>query len=153
MFGPRDSQRVGSFMASDSNAQISVITGAWAVPLYLSNRNFAEIRTEAALLQRREIDFVNTLRHVKSRADIRIWTLAEFIEEPMENLQSILDAAEGTNALRLTEAPRMADLSGFAAFLQSLKNQGMNPMTVGDFPQEGLVHRPPGDRNRPYLVN
>ena len=153
MFGPRDSQRVGSFMASDSNAQISVITGAWAVPLYLSNRNFAEIRTEAALLQRREIDFVNTLRHVKSRADIRIWTLAEFIEEPMENLQSILDAAEGTNALRLTEAPRMADLSGFAAFLQSLKNQGMNPMTVGDFLQEGLVHRPPGDRNRPYLVN
>ena len=139
-------------MASDSNAQISVITGAWAVPLYLSNRNFAEIRTEAALLQRREIDFVNTLRHVKSRADIRIWTLAEFIEEPMENLQSILDATEGPSALRLAEVPRMADLSGFAAFLQSLKNQGMNPMTVGDFPQEGLVHRPPTDRNRPYLV-
>ena len=153
MFGPRDSQKIGAFLAADSNAQISVITGAWAVQLYLSNRNFADIRQEAALLQRREVEFVNTLRHVKSRADIRIWTLAEFIEEPMENLQSILDATEGANALRLTEAPRMADLSGFAAFLQSLKNQGMNPMTVGDFPQEGHAHRPPADRNRPYLVN
>lgn len=153
MFGPRDSQRIGAFMASDSNAQISVITGAWAVPLYLSNRNFAEIRTEAAVLQRREIDFVNVLRHVKARADIRIWSLAEFIDEPMEHLQSILDATEGATVQRLTEAPRMADLSGFAAFLQSLKNQGMNPVTVGDFPQVGPAHRPPGDRNRPYLVN
>jgi hypothetical protein len=152
MFGPRDHQRVGAFMASDSNAQISVITGAWAVGLYGSNRNFSEIRQDAAMMQRREVDFVNTLRHVKSRADIRIWTLAEFIEEPMEHLQGILDAMEGANALRLTEAPRMADLTGFAGFLQSLKNQGMNPMTVGDFPQEGLVHRPPSDRNRPYLV-
>ena len=94
MFGPRDSQKIGAFLAADSNAQISVITGAWAVQLYLSNRNFADIRQEAALLQRREVEFVNTLRHVKSRADIRIWTLAEFIEEPMENLQSILDATE-----------------------------------------------------------
>ena len=59
---------------------------------------------------------------------------------------------EGATALRLTEAPRLADLSGFAAFLQSLRNQGMNPMTVGDFPQEGITHRPPSDRNRPYLV-
>ena len=152
MFGPRDHQRVGSFMAADSNAQISVVTGAWAVRLFQSNRNFADIRQEAAVMQRREIDFVNTLRHVQSRADIRIWTLAEFVEEPMEHLQGILDAMEGANAQRLTEAPRMADLTGFAAFLQSLKNQGMNPMTVGDFPQEGLVHRPPSDRNRPYLV-
>jgi hypothetical protein len=152
MFGPRDNQRPGAFMANDSNAQISVISGAWAVRLFQSNRNFADIRAEAASMQRREIDFVNTLRHVRSRADIRIWTLAEFIEEPMENLQGILDAMEGASALRLTEAPRMVDLNGFAAFLQSLKNQGLNPMTVGDFPQDGGMHRPPTDRNRPYLV-
>ncbi len=152
MFGPRDHQRVGAFMAGDANAQISVVTGAWAVRLFRSNRDFADIRQEAAVMQRREVDFVNTLRHVQARADIRIWTLAEFVEEPMEHLQGILDAMEGANALRLTEAPRMADLTGFAAFLQALKNQGMNPLTVGDFPQEGLVHRPPSDRNRPYLV-
>jgi hypothetical protein len=153
MFGQRDHQQAGAFMASDPNAQISVVTGAWAVKLFCANRNFAEIRQEAALMQRREIAFVNTLRHVKSRADIRIWTLAEFLEDPMENLQGVLDAMEGAPAQRLTEAPRMTDLTGFAAFLQTLKNQGMNPMTVGDFPQhDGVVHHPPSDRQRPYLV-
>ncbi len=151
-FGPSDSQKIAPFMAADTNAQISVITGAWAVRLYQANRNFADIRQEAALLQRREAEFVKELRHVQARADIRVWTLAEFIEEPMENLQSVLDAMEGAQALRLTEAPRMVDLSGFPTFLQSLKNQGMNPLTVGDFPQEGIVHTPPGSDQRPYLV-
>jgi hypothetical protein len=152
MFGPADNQRPGAFMASDANAQISVISGAWAVRLFQSNRNFADIRAEAALMQRQEIEFINTLRHVRSRADIRIWTLAEFIEDPMENLQGIVDAMNGANALRLGEAPRMVQLAGFATFLQALKNQGLNPITVGDFPQDGGTHRPPADRNRPYLV-
>ncbi len=152
MFGPQDNQRPGAFMAGDSNAQISVITGGWAVRLFTANRNFSDIRTEAARLQRREVEFVNTLRHVRSRAEIRIWSLAEFLEEPMENLQRILDAMEGAQASRLTEAPRMADLSGLPKFLQNLKNQGMNPFAVGDFPQEGVAPLPAGADNRPYLV-
>jgi hypothetical protein len=152
MFGPQDNQRPGAFMASDSNAQISVITGGWAVRLFTANRNFSDIRTEAARLQRREVDYVNTLRHVRSRAEIRIWSLAEFLEEPMENLQRILDGMEGSQASRLTEAPRMADLTGLPKFLQNLKNQGMNPFAVGDFPPEGVAPLPAGATNRPYLV-
>ncbi|MBY6201539.1 beta-1,6-N-acetylglucosaminyltransferase [Maritalea mobilis] len=153
MFGPQDTQQHGAFMANDANAQISVITGAWAVRLFSANRNFADIRAEAARLQRREAKFIETLRERGARADIRIWTLAEFIEDPMENLQGILDAMEGAPLQRLTEAPRMRDLRGFPQFLQSLKNQGMNPFVVGDFPQEG--YGPPmqtGDGSRPYLV-
>jgi hypothetical protein len=41
-------KRPGVFMANDDNAQISVITGAWAVRLFASNRNFSHIRSEAA---------------------------------------------------------------------------------------------------------
>lgn len=152
MYGPQDNQRPGAFMAADSNAQISVITGGWAVRLFTANRNFGDIRTEAARLQRREVEFVNTLRHVRSRAEIRIWSLAEFLEEPMENLQRILDAMEGAQASRLTEAPKMANLDGLPKFLQNLKNQGMNPFAVGDFPQEGVAPLPSGADNRPYLV-
>jgi hypothetical protein len=71
----------------------------------------------------------------------------------MENLQGILDAMEGAPIQRLTEAPRMADLQGFPKFLQNLKNQGMNPFMVGDFPQEGYGgERSDGDAGRPYLV-
>lgn len=152
MYGPQDNQRPGAFMAADSNAQISVITGGWAVRLFTANRNFGDIRTEAARLQRREVDLVNTLRHVRSRAEIRIWSLAEFLEEPMENLQRILDAMEGAQASRLTEAPKMANLDGLPKFLQNLKNQGMNPFAVGDFPQEGVAPLPTGADSRPYLV-
>ena len=152
MFGPQDNQRPGAFFAGDSNAQISVITGGWAVRLFTANRNFGDIRTEAARLQRREAEFVSTLRDVRSRAEIRIWSLAEFLEEPMENLQRILDAMDSAQASRLTEAPRMADLTGLPMFLQNLKNQGMNPFAVGDFPQEGVAPLPKGAQNRPYLV-
>jgi hypothetical protein len=62
MFGPQDNQRPGVFMANDDNAQISVITGAWAVRLFASNRNFSHIRSEAARLQRTEAEFIETLR-------------------------------------------------------------------------------------------
>lgn len=152
MFGPQDNQRPGAYMAGDDNAQLSVITGAWAVRLFASNRNFADIRTEAARLQRREAAFLDVLRARASRADIRIWPLADFIEEPMENLQSILDGMEATAMPRLTEAPVMRDLTGFSKFLQSLKNQGMNPVLVGDFPVEGFGGDKPGEAGRPYLV-
>lgn len=153
MFGPQDNQEPGAFMANDDNAQISVISGAWAVRLFAANRNFADIRTEAARLQRREAAFIGTLRDRSARSEIRIWTLAEFIEEPMENLQAILDSMEGAPLLRLTEAPVMRDLKGFPQFLQSLKNQGMNPFLVGDFPNEGYAPiEKSGDGRRPYLV-
>jgi len=151
-FSPRDTQRPGSFMAADANAQISVITGAWAVPLFAANRDFASIRDEAARLQKREMEFVNTLRHVRTRAEVRIWTLAEFVEEPMENLQSILDVMGGATAVRLTEAPRIASMEGFGQFLQNLKNQGVNPFIMGDFPTTPTGAQPPTSDSRPYLV-
>jgi hypothetical protein len=152
MFGPQDNQEPGAFMARDPNAQISVVTGAWALRLFRANRNFAEIRSEAAWLQKREADFVATLRDRSRRADICIWTLADFLEEPMENLQAILDGMEGAPAHRLTEAPRMRDLAGFPHFLQGLRNQGMNPYLVGDVPAEGPESRPGDGPARPYLV-
>jgi hypothetical protein len=34
----------------------------------------------------------------------------------------------------MSELPRMVDLSGFGGFLQELRNQGMQPVLMGDFP-------------------
>jgi len=153
MYGPQDNQQPGSFMAYDSNAQISVITGAWAVRLHATKRYFTDMRAEAARLQRSEAKFVEVLRERGARADIRIWTLAEFLEDLMENMQGILDRMAGAPAQRLNEVPKLRDLSGFPGFLQNLKNQGMNPFAVGDFPQEGFdMPEKPGGDSRPYLV-
>ncbi len=151
-FGPSDSQFISWDLAKDPNAQISVISGAWAIPLFLSNRNFSDIRADAADLQRIESEHLNALRSPYAKARIRIWSLAEFIETPMEALQTVLDEMGVKNMRRVTEAPKMVDLTGFGQFLQNLKNQGMHPYLMGDFPNESapVVQRP--TRRKPYLV-
>ena len=151
-FGPGDLQDINAQIARDPNAQISVVTGAWAVPLFRSNRNFADLRREAALLQKVESDHMDVLRATAAKARIRIWTMAEFIEAPMEPLQTIIEEIGQISARRLTEAPTMVDLDGFGQFLQNLKNQGMHPYLMGDFPvEQGPVNMPKPAR-KPYLV-
>jgi len=139
-------------IAKDPNAQISVISGAWAVPLFRSNADFADLRRAAARMQRVEAAHLNALRSQWARARVRIWTLAEFVESPVEPLQIILDEIGHGNPRGLAEVPRMVDLSGFGRFLQNLKNQGMHPYLTGDFRADPGVHVPPRSRGRPYLV-
>ncbi|WP_439953532.1 DUF5927 domain-containing protein [Gemmobacter fulvus] len=151
-FGPNDSQKVAPFLARDPNAQISVISGAWAVPLFHSNSNFSDIRKEAARLQKIEAEHLTVLRALNVKARVRIWTLAEFVENPMEPLQTIIDEISPRSSRRLTEAPRIADLTGFGQFLQNLRNQGMQPVLMGDFPAGDDPKPTTSRRGRPYLV-
>ncbi len=151
-FGPSDAQDICWFMATDANAQISVISGGWAVPLFRANLNFGDIRTEAARLQKVEAAWLRILRSPHTKARVRIWTLAEFVENPMEPLQTIIDEISPRGLRRLTEAPRLVDLTGFGQFLQNLRNQGMQPVLMGDFPAGDPAAAPPGRRGRPYLV-
>ncbi|MCE8518570.1 glycosyl transferase [Ruegeria pomeroyi] len=151
-FGPADNQEINWLLARDPNAQISVITGAWAVPLFKSNRNFADLRKEAARLQRIESKHLEILRSVWTKARVRIWTMAEFVEAPMEPIQTIVDEIGQSSPRRLTEAPTMVDLTGFGQFLQNLKNQGMHPYLMGDFPVEPALVNNPKPTRKPYLV-
>ncbi|TLP65703.1 glycosyl transferase [Parasedimentitalea maritima] len=151
-FGPGDNQEINWLVARDPNAQVSVISGAWAVPLFKSNRNFADLRKEAARLQRIESEHLTVLRSHYTKARVRIWTMAEFIEAPMEPIQTIVDEIGLLQQRRLSEAPTMLDLDGFGQFLQNLKNQGMHPYLMGDFPvEQGPVNMPKPPR-KPYLV-
>lgn len=150
-FGPQDRQELVSFMAGDKNASLRVVSGVWAVSLYHSNANFGEIRNEAARLQRIESAFLTAIKSTSANADVQVLTLAEFLRHPMEHLQTLLDDVAGPAAPRLTEVPRMADLTGFAQFVQNLKNQGMNPYLVGDIAEEPTSARRK-EGMRPYLV-
>jgi hypothetical protein len=152
MFSPRDTQDVNWFMATDPNAQISVVTGTWAIPLFRANLNFSAIRKEAARLQKIETDHLAILRSMYVKARVRIWPMAEFIENPMEPLQTIIDEISPRAPRRLSEVPRLTDLKGFAQFLQNLKNQGMQPTLVGDFPLADDPALAAARRARPYVV-
>ncbi|MCL7465439.1 beta-1,6-N-acetylglucosaminyltransferase [Phaeovulum sp. NW3] len=152
MFSPRDTQALNWFMATDPNAQISVVTGAWAIPLFRANQNFATIRREAARLQQIEIEQLKILQSMYVKARVRIWTLADFIENPMEPLQAIIDEISPRALRRLTEVPQMVDLTGFGRFLQNLKNQGMQPRLMGDFTVNDALPTQGLRRGRPYVV-
>ncbi len=152
-FGPRDRQQIGWDIAKDPNAQISVISGAWALPLMRDDRPFELRRAGAARLQRIESEHLAALRSPYAKARISIWPLSEFVEAPLEALQPLLvqiGAAPGA----LTEAPLMVDLDGFGGFLQDLRNAGMHPHLVGDFPTgpAPAPTAPTAMPRRPYLV-
>jgi hypothetical protein len=151
-FGPGDNQEALPFICGDANAQISVISGAWAVPLFHANTNFGDIRKEAARLQKVEIEALDVMRASWVKARVRVWSLAEFVENPMEPLQMIVDEISPRSLRRLTEVPRMADLTGFGQFLQNLRNQGMQPILMGDFPASEDPRSSTSRRDRPYLV-
>jgi len=152
-FSPRDNQACNWFMATDPNAQISVISGTWAVRLLRSNMDFADIRREAARLQRIETDHLKILRTNFVKARVRIWSMAEFLESPMEALQTVIDEIRPQAARLPAEAPRMTDLSGFGQFLQNLKNQGMQPIVMGEFVTPGDAQRADAPaRSKPHVV-
>jgi len=150
--GPTDKQEVNKFLALDMNARISVISGAWAIPLFLSNMNFSDIRTRAAQLQQIESKQLELLTSTQTRANVRVWTLAEFVASPMEPLKTILDDLTPTQPSYLSEAPKMTNLTGLGKFLQNLKNQGMHPYLVGDFPADDLFGAEAKPYRKPYLV-
>jgi Family of unknown function (DUF5927)/Core-2/I-Branching enzyme len=150
-FGPKDNQAIVPFVASDANARVLVISGAWALTLFRQNAAFGALRKEAARLQKIETEELAILRQMPVKARVRVWTLAEFIENTMENLQEVVDDFTPNSARKLTEAPRMADLTGFGQFLQNLRNEGMQPVLTGDFPTGDVMPAAPR-RGRPTLV-
>lgn len=151
-FGPRDNQAVADFLARDPNATIMVVTGGWAVPLFKSNRDASDIRPLMARLQKVETEHLALLRQPWVKARVRSWSLAEFAENPLEPLQTLLDEISPRSARRLTEVPTMVDLTGFGQFLQRLRNQGMQPVVMGDFPVERDQAAVPQRGSRPYVV-
>ncbi|QPM91402.1 hypothetical protein PSAL_026550 [Pseudooceanicola algae] len=151
-FSPRANQDVTWDMARDTNAQITVISGAWAVPLFQAGGDFAKIRREAARLQKIENTFLAVLRSSHAKARTKIWTMAEFVEAPAEPLQMAIDEIGNRSGRRLSEMPRMVDLKGFGQFLQNLKNQGMHPYLMGDFPTQPIVPPVIEKIRKPYLI-
>ncbi len=133
-FSPRDSQACNGFIGQDTNAHVWAITGTWAIPLMNQSGGFGAIRAEAARLQRIETRHLAILRSAQVKAQVRIWSLGEFLENPVEVLQAILDETAPRRPRGLGEVPAMRPLDGLAQFLQDLRNQGMQPTLVGDLP-------------------
>ncbi|MGR3467295.1 MAG: DUF5927 domain-containing protein [Shimia sp.] len=151
-FGPWDNQHIHWDLARDPNARITVITGAWALQHFRSNADFIDIRRDAAWRQKIEAEHLEALRSPWAKAKVRILSMTEFMEAPMEHLQNIIDEIAPQAERRVTEAPRMHQMQGFGRFLQSLRNEGMHPYLTGDYPIDDMPRGPRPQARRPYLV-
>ena len=151
-FGPRDRQEITQLLVRDPNAMVMIVTGGWAVPLFKSNRDASDLRAVMARLQKVESEQLALFQKPWVKARVRVWSLADFVENPADPLQIMLDEISPRSPRRLAEAPRMVDLTGFGQFLQRLRNQGMQPVLMGDFPVETDQTISTVRGSRPYVV-
>jgi hypothetical protein len=108
-------------------------------------------RPSTARLQKVESDFLYELGGPETKANVRIWSLAEFIENPAEPLEQLVDLLN-PRAGRISDLPHLIPLHGFGSFLQDLRNQGMAPVLMGDFPSDAELAQPEPPFARPRIV-
>ena len=122
------------------------------MPLWRSGQPAAQVRAEAARLQKVESDFLLELNGPETKARTRIWSLTDFIENPAEPLEQLVDLLNPRAAHRATDLPQLIPLQGFGSFLQDLRNQGMAPVLMGDFPSDAELAQPDQPFARPRIV-
>ncbi|MFB2594765.1 beta-1,6-N-acetylglucosaminyltransferase [Paracoccus sp. p4-l81] len=130
------------FMVADPNATIHLITGAWAVPLYLSGKPVASIWREAARLQRIQTQQMKIIDTIWRRARVQVWTLSDFMQNPSQRLQGLVRDLQPGDALSMGPPLGAHDLTGFGRFLQQLRNQGLRPELMGDFDDAEILPDP-----------
>lgn len=138
-FSPRDNQDLNWFMATDPNAYLFVVTGAWNLPLLDMDMPFDDIRRITAKLQRTEMELLEVLNSVWVKARVQLWEFNDFIARP----QAILDKALGQidpDAKPVTKLPPMRDITGLPEHLQRLRNSGLHPRLTGDQPITKASH-------------
>lgn len=129
-FSPRDDQSLNWFKATDPNARISVITGAWALPLMHSAMPFDDIRRVAARLQATETAQLAVLGSVWTKAQLHSWGLADFLADPGTALRAAL--APLTGLRDLPPPPPLVATDALLDFLQALRNAGLRPHLLGE---------------------
>jgi len=124
------------FMAKDRNAQISLISGCALLPLFRGDYRPDDLLGHVAWLQKREQHMLSVLQSRWVNADVRVWTLAEFLEAPERNLSAVLTKIVPQAFVTDAGLPQMQSLDGLEDFLKELRNKGLPPALLRDF--EGL---------------
>lgn len=129
-FSPRDNQALNWFMATDPNAHLLVVTGAWQLPILHSGMPFDDMRRIFAQLQRIELEHLEVLSSVWVRARLSHCDLGEFLLNPRSILQAFLLQIDPHSA-PVTALPAMRDLTGLDRMLWRLRNSGLHPRLTG----------------------
>jgi hypothetical protein len=134
-YGPEDNMdhEVNWFMATDLNAEINVIRGAWILPLWRRGVVDDAVIARIAQLQKREEDWVAILQSRWTLANVRLWSVAEMLEDTDPRLATIVNEYASAPALHAHGMPRLTDMTGFDLFLAQLRDNGVPTPLLKDF--------------------
>lgn len=138
-FSPRDNQQLNWFMATDPNAHMVVVTGAWNLPLLDMDMPFDDVRRITAMLQRTEMEQLKVLNSVWVKARVHYWELNDFIARPQAILDRVLSQID-PNAKGVSRLPPMRGMTGLPQHLRRLRNSGLHPHLTGDQPITQASH-------------
>lgn len=130
-FSPRDNQVLNWFIATDPNAYIFVVTGAWLLPLLHSGMPFDDIRRMSAHLQRVELAQLEVLNSIWVKSRVQVHDLTDFLSRPLAVLEDAMRQIE-PQAAPIRSLPPMRDATGLAQLLRRLRNSGLQPRLGGD---------------------
>jgi len=120
------------FMATDPNARILAIRGAWIVPLARSARPFEEVRRRAVALQRAEAGQLEILASPHVKARVEVFALAEAIADPAEVLGRALDVIGAATAPTRAPPPGLAALEAVPDLVKRLHDSGLRTQLQED---------------------
>ncbi len=134
MYGPGDALdgNVNWFMATDTNARISVIRGAWMLALFQSDQPAPDKIAQAGQFFRQEQDWIAALTSRHALAQIRIWSLAEVMADPGPCLAEITRDIAGEAAFAAHRAPPLRSSEGLAEFVAQMRDQGLPAQVLKD---------------------
>ena len=131
---PGDTDALDWFIATDPNARVFVVAGAWIVPLARSTGSFADLRAEAARLRHAETAQLAILRSAHVKARVRVWPLEAAVAAPGPLLRGLLEDIGGPRATPPVQAalapdllPPLADLTGVPELMRQLRDSGLPP--------------------------
>ena len=134
-YGGRDAMHpdLSWFMATDRNAHIAVITGAFILPMFRKEYSDPKPLDHIAWMQKREQEWLDILRSKWTTARVRVWSLAQVLDDPSAVLWTTLEDMGLEPQSRAVAPPALHPLDGFDAYLTQLRNQGLPPVLLQDF--------------------
>ena len=152
-YGPFDTPKAYRSFINDPHATIVAISGAWLLRYFHSGADLSEMREDISETQKIERLHLKAFEDNTSKAQVKIWTLADFLTDRVDNMRAALDLVQPGAGQAMRSMPNLVDLTGFGAFLDRLKNQGLYQKPVGDYKEDDSAPRPREARPRPYIVN
>lgn len=136
-YGPEDTMdhEVNWFMATDTNAELTVIRGAWLLPIWRRGVVNDEVIAQIGVLQKRELDWLAVLQSPWVVAKVQVWSVADILKEPEGRLQEALRDIANAPALQAHGMPPMKPMDGFDQYLARLRDQGLPAQFLKDFQQ------------------